>query len=40
MGLTFHRFDDAASFLERAGDFLIAREAERDVDVIGFEPDA
>jgi predicted GNAT family acetyltransferase len=31
MGLTFHRLDDAGAFLERAGDFLIAREAEHNL---------
>ena len=31
MGLTFDRLDDAATFLERAGDFLVAREAEHNL---------
>lgn len=31
MGLTFHRFDNGAAFLERAGDFLVAREAEHNL---------
>lgn len=31
MGLTFHRLDDAGAFLERAGDFLVAREAEHNL---------
>jgi uncharacterized protein len=31
MGLSFRRFDDAAAFLERAGDFLVTREAEHNL---------
>ncbi len=31
MGLTFQRLDNAAAFLERAGDFLVAREAEHNL---------
>ena len=31
MGLTFFRIDDAGEFLDRAGDFLVAREAEHNL---------
>src|SRR5918999_5717989 len=31
MGLTFVRIDDAGEFLDRAGDFLVSREAEHNL---------